>query len=542
MQLGMIGLGRMGGNIVRRLISKGHEAVVFDRSNDAIAALASEGAAGSTGLADLVKRLAKPRAVWVMLPAGAPTEGTIMRPCRDAGGRRRRDRRWQHASGRTTSRRAGELAKKDIDYVDVGTSGGVWGLERGYCMMIGGKKETVSTARPDLRGPRARAAAAIPATPGREGRDPRPEKGYIHAGPSGAGHFVKMVHNGIEYGLMQAYAEGFDILRNAATEALPADERFDLDVGEIAEVWRRGSVITSWLLDLTAAAMAADQTLVGLFRLRRRFRRGPLDCPGRHRAGCPGGGADRGALCPLPLAPGAHLCRKDPVGHAQGLRRPHRRQAGASAARGRAALMAGNRQQKGGPGDPCCFVIFGATGDLTKRLLVPALYNLAASGLLPDAFAIVGVVRTPLADEEFRADIARRSEGIRDPQRRPRHCRPPFLRHRVGAETNDPDSFRRLGVHLQAGRGRRGTPAATASSISRRRRPPSRPIVRLLAQTGLTQEDERQPGWRRVIVEKPFGTDLDSARALNRGSSASSRKSRSSGWITILERRRSRTS
>jgi 6-phosphogluconate dehydrogenase len=261
MQLGMIGLGRMGGNIVRRLISRGHDAVVFDRSKDAIAALTGDGVTGSSGLADLVSRLSKPRAVWVMLPAGGPTEATIKELAGileagdvviDGG----------NTFWKDDVRRAAELSTRNIDYVDVGTSGGVWGLERGYCMMIGGKVETVMRLDPIFEA-LAPGRGEIPATPGREGHDPRPEKGYIHAGPSGAGHFVKMVHNGIEYGLMQAYAEGFDILRSAATEARPADERYELDVGEIAEVWRRGSVITSWLLDLTASAMTADKTLSG---------------------------------------------------------------------------------------------------------------------------------------------------------------------------------------------------------------------------------------------------------------------------------------
>ena len=261
MQLGMIGLGRMGGNIVRRLISRGHDAVVFDRSEDAIAALTGDGATGSADLAELVSRLSKPRAVWVMLPAGGPTESTVkelagMLEAGDVvidGG---------NTFWKDDVRRAADLSRRSIDYVDVGTSGGVWGLERGYCMMIGGKAETVMRLDPIFEA-LAPGRGEIPPTPGREGHDPRPEKGYIHAGPSGAGHFVKMVHNGIEYGLMQAYAEGFDILRSAATETRPANERYELDVGDIAEVWRRGSVITSWLLDLTASAMAADKTLSG---------------------------------------------------------------------------------------------------------------------------------------------------------------------------------------------------------------------------------------------------------------------------------------
>jgi 6-phosphogluconate dehydrogenase len=259
MQLGMIGLGRMGGNIVRRLIAHGHEAVVYDRSTDAVSGLAKDGATGSSGLSDLVKRLKAPRAVWVMLPAGGPTETTI----RELSGLLERGDvviDGGNTFWKDDVRRAGELAPKGIDYVDVGTSGGVWGLERGYCMMIGGKAETVSRLDPIFEA-LAPGLGDIPRTPGREGRDPRAEKGYLYAGPSGAGHFVKMVHNGIEYGIMQAYAEGFDILRSAATDARPPAERFELDMTDIAEVWRRGSVITSWLLDLTASALASDNTL-----------------------------------------------------------------------------------------------------------------------------------------------------------------------------------------------------------------------------------------------------------------------------------------
>lgn len=259
MQLGMIGLGRMGGNIVRRLIAHGHQAVVYDRSDAAVAGLASEGATGAFSLADLVSRLAAPRAVWVMLPAGAPTETTIaelgeLLEAGDAvidGG---------NTFWRDDVRRAGVLAGKGISYIDVGTSGGVWGLERGYCMMIGGDRASVERLDP-IFAALAPGRGEVPATPGREGRDPRVEQGYLHAGPSGAGHFVKMIHNGIEYGLMQAYAEGFDILRNAGSAGRPENERFDLDVADIAEVWRRGSVITSWLLDLTASALARDPAL-----------------------------------------------------------------------------------------------------------------------------------------------------------------------------------------------------------------------------------------------------------------------------------------
>lgn len=260
MQLGVIGLGRMGGNIVRRLTARGHECVIYDRAAAAVAGLAkSKGVTPAAGLAELARHLQPPRAVWVMLPAGEPTEqtvtelGTLLAPG-DAiidGG----NSFWQD-----DVRRAKALAAKGVHYVDAGTSGGIWGLERGYCLMIGGEKAVVDRLDP-IFAALAPGRGDIPATPDRERRDPRPEQGYLHAGLPGAGHFVKMVHNGIEYGLMQAYAEGFDILRNAGRSELPPEQRFELDVADIAEVWRRGSVISSWLLDLTAAALAKDPAL-----------------------------------------------------------------------------------------------------------------------------------------------------------------------------------------------------------------------------------------------------------------------------------------
>jgi 6-phosphogluconate dehydrogenase len=259
MQLGMIGLGRMGGNIVRRLMKHGHSAVVYDKDSKAVAALAAEGAAGGSSLQDFVSRLERPRTAWVMLPAGKITEATIAELTRwmeaddviiDGG-----NSFWQD-----DVRRGKALGERGIHYVDVGTSGGVWGIERGYCMMIGGDQAVVDRLDP-IFAALAPGIGDIPRTGGRDGRDPRIEQGYIHAGPVGAGHFVKMIHNGIEYGLMQAYAEGFDILRNANIEALPAEHRFDLDIADIAEVWRRGSVIPSWLLDLTASALAKNPTL-----------------------------------------------------------------------------------------------------------------------------------------------------------------------------------------------------------------------------------------------------------------------------------------
>jgi 6-phosphogluconate dehydrogenase len=259
MQLGMVGLGRMGGNIVRRLMRNGHSCVVFDQNPTAIESLAKEGASGGRDLEGLVAQLAKPRAVWVMLPAGEITERTVTRLGEllergdiiiDGGNSFYKD----------DIRRAGALRAKGIHYVDCGTSGGVWGLDRGYCMMIGGEKEVVAHLDP-IFAALAPGVGDIPRTPGREGRDPRVERGYVHCGPSGAGRFVKMIHNGIEYGLMQAYAEGFDLMRAAASEQLPADQRFQLDVPDIAEVWRRGSVVGSWLLDLTAIALSQDPEL-----------------------------------------------------------------------------------------------------------------------------------------------------------------------------------------------------------------------------------------------------------------------------------------
>jgi 6-phosphogluconate dehydrogenase len=249
----------MGANIARRLARAGHACIVHDRSEAATSALASEGFETATGLPDLVAKLAPPRAVWVMLPAGGPTEATVGALAgRLQGGDVILD--GGNTFYRDDIRRAGELAPKGIDYVDVGTSGGVWGLERGYCLMIGGGKAVVDRLDP-LFEALAPGPTGIPPTPGREGRDGRAERGHIHAGPVGAGHFVKMVHNGIEYGLMQAYAEGFDILASRASEKIAEAERYDLDLADIAEVWRRGSVVSSWLLDLTAMALAEDADL-----------------------------------------------------------------------------------------------------------------------------------------------------------------------------------------------------------------------------------------------------------------------------------------
>ena len=259
MQLGMIGLGRMGANLVRRLVRYGHECIVFDQNPQTVAGLVGPNITGAADLAELVAKLAKPRNVWVMLPAGEITEQTVAELGQlleagdtiiDGG----------NAFFQDDVRRAREMKHKGIHYIDCGTSGGVWGLERGYCLMIGGDDEAVKRLDP-IFAALSPGEGAIPKTPRRESRDPRVERGYLHCGPSGAGHFVKMVHNGIEYGLMQAYAEGFEILRKVSSEAIPAERRYDLDLADIAEVWRRGSVVSSWLLDLTSSALAEDPAL-----------------------------------------------------------------------------------------------------------------------------------------------------------------------------------------------------------------------------------------------------------------------------------------
>ncbi|WP_420138457.1 phosphogluconate dehydrogenase (NAD(+)-dependent, decarboxylating) [Sphingomonas sp.] len=259
MRIAMIGLGRMGAGIVRRLMKAGHEAVVYDRSQQAIDDLVKEGAIAASGLEDLRGKLETPAIFWVMLPAGDPTEQTIA-TLADHGQAGDIIIDGGNTFYKDDIRRAKLLREKNIEYVDVGTSGGVWGLERGYCMMIGGQAPVIDHLDPifDALAP---GIGTIPRTPGLTQDDQRAEKGYIHAGPAGAGHFVKMIHNGIEYGLMQAYAEGFDILKGKKSDKLPEEERFDLNLKDIAEVWRRGSVISSWLLDLTAIALAKDPEL-----------------------------------------------------------------------------------------------------------------------------------------------------------------------------------------------------------------------------------------------------------------------------------------
>ena len=259
MQIGIVGLGRMGANMGRRLMRNKHDVVVYDLKKESVAALEKEGATGATDFADLAKKLSKPRAVWLMVPAGAPTEETIehLRPFLESG-----DAIIDGGNSfyKDDVRRSTALKNKGIHYLDVGTSGGVWGIDRGYCLMIGGDEETVKRLEPIFE-TLAPGQGAIPPSAGREKLKSTAEKGFLYCGPSGAGHFVKMIHNGIEYGLMQAYAEGFDIMRGAASESLQEAHRYNLNVADIAELWRRGSVVGSWLLDLTAMALAEDTEL-----------------------------------------------------------------------------------------------------------------------------------------------------------------------------------------------------------------------------------------------------------------------------------------
>ncbi|MGE3536322.1 MAG: phosphogluconate dehydrogenase (NAD(+)-dependent, decarboxylating) [Candidatus Tectimicrobiota bacterium] len=259
MQLGMIGLGRMGGNMTERCMRGGHEMVVYDRNPETVAGYVAKGATGASSVPDLVSKLRSPKAIWLMLPAGAVTEAGVNEL---SGLLQRGDIVIDGGNSmfKDDVRRAKSLQAKGIHYVDVGTSGGVWGLERGYCMMIGGAKEAVDHLNP-IFVTLAPGRGDIPRTPGREKMGGTAEDGYIHCGPAGSGHFVKMVHNGIEYGLMQAYAEGFDIFRNANSTELPEEHRFDLNLSDIAEVWRRGSVVSSWLLDLSAMALIENPDL-----------------------------------------------------------------------------------------------------------------------------------------------------------------------------------------------------------------------------------------------------------------------------------------
>ncbi len=333
MQLGMVGLGRMGAGIVQRLLGAGHQCVGYDVSPDAVSALAADGMVGASSLEDLAAKLEKPRAVWLMVPAGEIADRTIAAVAEvlepgdvvvDGGNTHYHD----------DLRHADELRKKGIHHVDVGTSGGVWGLERGFCLMIGGEQEVVDRLGPVFAAI-APGVGETPRTPGRTG-DPTPsEQGWYHCGPNGAGHFVKMVHNGIEYGLMAAYAEGLNILANADAGVRERDQdaetaplenpdwyRYEIDTTEVAEVWRRGSVISSWLLDLAAEALVCVARARGVRGSRLRLRRGPLDDPGRHRRGRAGPGADGRSLLALQLTRPRRLRRQAPLGDEKAVRRP----------------------------------------------------------------------------------------------------------------------------------------------------------------------------------------------------------------------------
>ena len=321
------------------------------------------------------------------------------------------------------------MREKGIRYVDCGTSGGVWGIERGYCMMIGGQKAAVDHLDP-IFSALAPGLGDIPRTPGREKGDPRAERGYIHAGPSGAGHFVKMVHNGIEYGLMQAYAEGFDILRNKDSKDLPEDERFTLNMPDIAEVWRRGSVISSWLLDLGAAALAKDPQLKDFSGFVQDSGEGRWTVEAAIEEAVPANVLSTALfarfrsrqehtfgekmLSAMRLGFGGHIEGQEPIDPEP---KPKGSQIASDAARRRVATMLDKpptrmpktaqviacpprRQAK--PADPCAMVIFGASGDLTKRLVVPALYNLARTKVLPEKFALIGVARSERTTESWR--------------------------------------------------------------------------------------------------------------------------------------------
>jgi 6-phosphogluconate dehydrogenase len=261
MQIGMIGLGRMGAKMVRRLMKHQHECVVYDRGSDSVKAMEKEGAVGASSLEVLVKKLDSPKVVWLMVPAGEATESTVNTLGKllprgstiiDGGNSFYKD----------DVRRSTLLKKAGIHYVDVGTSGGVWGVERGYCLMIGGDDATVQRLEP-IFSALAPGVGDTPPTVGRKAVGSTAEQGFLHCGSSGAGHFVKMVHNGIEYGLMQAYAEGFDIMRGATSTELREDLRYDLNLADISELWRRGSVVGSWLLDLTAMALTENPSLSG---------------------------------------------------------------------------------------------------------------------------------------------------------------------------------------------------------------------------------------------------------------------------------------
>ena len=507
MQIGLIGLGRMGGNIARRLIQNGHEVVVYDHDPKAIAAASRDGATGAAGLDKLVQQLRPPRPVWIMLPAGKVTENIIGELAKllqagdivlDGG----------NTFWKDDIRRAKMLKERNIHHVDVGTSGGIWGLERGYCMMIGGAKEIVDSLDPIFKA-LAPGLGNVPRTTGRDGRDPRAELGYLHAGPNGAGHFVKMVHNGIEYGLMQAFAEGFDILKNADSEQLPQDARFDLDLTDIAEVWRRGSVISSWLLDLTASALAVDAELDGFRRRSRGFRRRPLDHYGGDRGSGAGGCALGCAIHSLPLAPRTILLRKKfsrrcarvlarMSSRNQSARPKHHDGENRDRASGRSVLPRDFRRV----GRPHASA--AGAGALQSRRR-----RTAAGSVCVDRRARAAHRQTRRS-ATISPKACRNSPRVRSTRAWSSVCWPASPMCRASPTTRRPT---KKSARSSPASSVSAAPRATGCSISRRRRRCSPPIGCHLGQSGLAREDNG--AWRRVVIEKPFGTDLASARALN---------------------------
>ena len=386
MQLGMIGLGRMGANMVRRLMQHGHECVVFDANAEAVAAVTAAGAQGTSSVEEFIARLKPPRAVWIMLPVPV-VEGVVKTVAAhlqkgdiliDGG----------NSPFENAIRRAGELRPKGIHFVDVGTSGGVWGLERGYCLMIGGSPEAVQRLEPIFRD-LAPGMGDVEPVAGRDANAPA-SKGYLHCGPPGAGHFVKMVHNGIEYGMMAAYAEGFNLLRHAGAGLRegpgapdsPERYQYDFDLGAIAELWRRGSVVTSWLLDLTAASLADDPQLKGFHGPSLGFRRGPLDAQGGDRHRRAGAGPVGSPVFPVRVARGSRICQPAAVRHALPVWRPP-----------------GNEQAMTERSD--AVVLLGATGDLAHRKIYPALKAMVKRGTLD--VPVVGVARSGWNLEQFQA-------------------------------------------------------------------------------------------------------------------------------------------
>ncbi len=556
MQMGMVGLGRMGANMVRRLIRGGHECVVFDVSADAVKELAKEGAIGASSLDDFAAKLKLPRVAWMMVPA-AVVEQTVA----DLSSRFQRDDIIVDGGNSyyiDDIRRAEALAAKGMHYVDSGTSGGVWGLERGFCQMIGGEPQVIKHLDP-IFATLAPPIDSAPRTAGREKvKGSTAEHGYLHCGPNGAGHFVKMVHNGIEYGIMAAYAEGMNILKNA-------------NVGKQTHAGRRGdhAAARSQALPVrfqshrhrrSMAARQRDRVVAAgpdggraarrsgaeeICRARVGFGRGPMDDRRGDRRRRPRARADRRALRTLRLARRGRLCRQAAVRDALRIRRPPREESLA----GRCDVELRTKEDPcinvavhGRPGDPCVFVIFGATGDLTKRLLMPSLYNLLANKLLPDKFAIVGVSNVEMSSEDFRKQLGDEIGQFATTKIEPRTLemvRPAHLLHAGRLQRSGDVSATQVGAR----HGRQGSTGTPGNCLFYTAVSPSffGEIVKQLAAAGLTKEADGH--WRRVIIEKPFGHDLESANALNqRDRRMSSTSTRSFESITISAKKPFRTS